>query len=628
MVPSRIERLLGAPAGQEVTVGLDLVVTDDWTTPALLPVLAALGTRRAAVPVVLVRDHTQAAERYLGADREKVLTLRRAEQRFLELTGARLVAGEGIQHHVLPALGLLQPGMVVLGNDSHTPTLGAHGVAAFAGQPTTIAAAIHKGSMTLRVPASIRVRVAGALRSGVTVRDAAFTLLAILRGDSPYPRLATGKVLEFCGPGLVGLSVAELAVLANVAPEAVAVTATFDLAGHGSRPGPHGRSPDPAARTAERAAAGRVGPPADVELDLDQVVPVVARSGSTSDVVAREELPRLRVDRVFVGTCAGGTYAEIIQFAQAIDGPVAVPAMVTPVSRAVFDALASAGTIARLERAGVTVTTPGCGACFGFGWRLADGEVAVTTGNRNGVGRMGSARAQIYLVSGVTAAEAARTGALSAGSTAARSPGAGSTAAGSTRAAPTPRRPTIQWPTSGNVVRVRGMVTTDDLTPSSVPGIGTSSDADPEVSRRLLFHHLDPSAASRDLRRSIIVADENFGTGSNRASAVRALKAAGVAAVIARSVAPLYARGAQDEGLPVWTIDDDRFFELATPEASIIVEPAAGTVSIGGVEFFLAPETAYERAVREAGGLIGALAGDARPPGPNVQSSSSIDQRK
>src|SRR5680860_492661 len=193
MLTSRIERLLGARAGEEVTVAVDLIVTDDWTTPALLPTLAELGTRRSAVPVVLIRDHTQEADRYRGADSEKVLALRGAEAEFLALTGASRVAGEGIQHHVLPGLGLISPGMVVLGNDSHTPTLGAHGVAAFAGHATTIAAAIHTGVLTVRVPESIRVEVTGKLRPGVTIRDAAFTLLALLRGGSPYPRLATGK---------------------------------------------------------------------------------------------------------------------------------------------------------------------------------------------------------------------------------------------------------------------------------------------------------------------------------------------------------------------------------------------------------------------------------------------------
>src|SRR5690606_28888224 len=97
-----------------------------------------------------------------------------------------------------------------------------------------------------------------------------------------------------------------------------------------------------------------------------------------------------------------------------------------------------------------------------------------------------------------------------------------------------------------------------------------------------------------NLEGVVIVADENFGMGSNRASSVRALKVAGVRAVIARSVAPLYAMGARDEGLPVVVLDDDKFFRLADPEASVEIELSTGWVRVNGREFVVAPSSAYE----------------------------------
>ena len=615
---SRIELLLGARAGEEVSVVVDLIVTDDWTTPALLPVLAALGTKRAAVPVVLVRDHTREADHYRGADYTKVLALRGAEDEFVKLVGARQVSGQGIQHHALPDLGLLRPGMVVLGNDSHTPTLGAFGVAAFAGQPTTIAAAIHSGVITLRVPDTLRVVVRGKLRPGVTIRDAAFTLLAELRAGSPDPRLATGKALEFRGPGLKSLTAGERALLANIAPEAVAVTSTFadddfqgqresEVAGAGRRfrngvAEPIDDYRHDANGSRQMTANSLCNEPSAVCLDLDKVEPVVARSGNASDVVPLELLEPLRVDRVFVGTCAGGTYEEIGAFATALDGPVVVPTVVTPASRAVRERLEAEGIWAQLEAAGVDLWEPGCGACFGFGWRLADGEVAVTTGNRNGVGRMGASTSSIFLASGATAARAASSGRLAA--VVGRAAGGSGEGSRGARPAAGPRKPEIVWPTSGNVLRVHGLVTTDDLTPSNVPGIGTSSDPDPAVGRRLLFHHLDTSAATRDLRGFVVVADENFGSGSNRASAVRALKAAGIKAIVARSVAPLYAMGARDEGLPVYTLSDQSFFELATSQAVIVLDSEVGSIAVAGSVFNVEAETPFERDVRLAGGLV------------------------
>src|SRR5690606_38572484 len=105
--------------------------------PALLAPLEALGCERAAAPVVLVRDHTQPLSSYTGEERARVERLRAVEERFVARYGAELISDRGIQHHVLPSTGRLRPGMLVLGNDSHTPTLGAYGVAAFAAQPTT-----------------------------------------------------------------------------------------------------------------------------------------------------------------------------------------------------------------------------------------------------------------------------------------------------------------------------------------------------------------------------------------------------------------------------------------------------------------------------------------------------------
>lgn len=578
--PTRIEELLGASAGTEVELPVDLIVTDDWTTPALMAPLAELGTERALAPIVLVRDHTAPVESYREPEAAKVRSLRQVEEEFVSRFGARRIVDQGIQHHALPAAGLLELGMLVLGNDSHTPTLGAYGVAAFAAQPSTIAVAIHTGKVVLRVPETLRVSVVGHLRAGVTMRDAALTLLGLLRAGGDHPRLATGKALEFSGPGLAALSGSERAVLANIVPEAVAVTATFS-------------SPDTASPGGAEATA------ADLTLDLSTVVPAVARSGRPTDVVALDDLGAVRVDRVFVGTCAGGTFEEISAFAEAMGERACIPTVVAPASAAVSTRLEADGVRARLEAAGVTILPPGCGPCFGFGFRLDAGEVAAVTGNRNGVGRMGSPEAQILLVSGATAGHAARTGRLGAGRV----------------SAPNTARPTVTWPSTGNVVRLHGPVSTDDLTPSSVPGIGTSSDPDPQVARRLLLHHIDPTAAERDLRGCVIVADENFGMGSNRASSVRALVTAGVAAIVARSVAPLYRSGARDEGLLTLTIDDDEFYAAATSTATVRCDAHLGRVTVDSqpgwgapaLEFRTAPASEYEIALVGAGGAVAYL---------------------
>ena len=599
---TRIERLLGALAGEEIVREVDLVVTDDWTTPALLEPLEALGTRALAVPAVLVHDHTRRPEAYQGAERALVEQRRRERDAFTRRFGVDVIEGEGIQHHVLEQEGRLRPGMLVLGNDSHTPTLGAYGVLAFAAQPTTIAAALHTGSLPLRVPETLMVRLEGRLRPGVSARDAALSLLGSLRAGGAVPRLAAGRALEFRGPGIATLTSEELAVLANVAPEALAVTATFEIDS-----------------TDVRRAPG------ELVLDLARVGPVLARSPHAADVVALEEFERRRVDRVFVGTCAGGTIAEIVAFTQALfegdpSAVVAVPTIVAPVNRVVSSRMEEAGISARLEAAGVTLLPPGCGPCFGFGeGRLAAGEVAVATAPRNGVGRMGAATAEVHLVAGRAAGEAARTGYVggrpharlgsAAESLVGASPGERSRASARASA---PERATVTWPRSGNVVRLHGLVTTDDLTPSSVPGIGTSSDRDAAVLRALLLHHVDATAADRDLRGCVVVADHGFGAGSNRASSVRALLSAGVRAVVARSVAPLYASGARDEGLPVLVHDDDAFYAALDEDSRVSVDLDAGVLEVGGRRFEVTVPTPLELAVMGAGGVVAFLAGGGR----------------
>lgn len=580
--PNPLERRLGAPTGHGVTARVDLVVTDDWTTPSLLEPLERLGTGRSAVPIVAVHDHTGDPDRYTGADRERVLANLAARDRLLARTGGTAVAGAGVQHHALPELGLLRPDMLVLVNDSHAATLGAFGVLALAAQPTTLAAAIHTGRVRLRVPDTLGVELVGALPEGVSARDAVRALLSLLRGPFAPARPATGRVLVFHGPGLARLTLAERALLANAAPEAVATSALFPV---DERVAAHYRR-----RGIEAPTHAAWVPEVSVRLDLSSLEPLAARPGDPSDAVATSQLPATRVDRVFVGTCAGGTFEEIAAFARSLGARAAVPTTVTPATRGVAERLARAGITARLEAAGVVVEPPGCGPCFGFGpGRLGEGEVAVTTGNRNAVGRHGAGTARVILASGATAGAAARTGTIGRGT-----------------AQPPARRPPnrLELPRRGNVLRLHGTITTDDITPSAVPGVGTSNTGDPAVLLRLLFHHLDPDLHRLDLRDVVLVADHDFGMGSNRASSVRALLVAGVRAVVARSIAPLYAAGARDEGLVAIVLDDDAFHAAATPDATVVVDPAAGHLLLDGRAFALPPVDAVERALAAAGGVL------------------------
>ena len=562
MSTPRIEQILGAPAGDEVRLRPDLVVTDDWTTPSLLPYLDALGTHTSKVPTVLVHDHTWEEAAYHGADARKAAALKATRDRFTERFGATLIEGQGIQHHVLPELGLVKPGSVVLGNDSHTPTLGAAGAVAFASQPVGVALAMHTGETVMRVPSTFRIRVVGQLHPDVTLRDAALTLLDSLTGDGGVP-LAAGACLEFSGEAVAELSREQRSVLANIAPEAVAATSLF-------------------------ANGDDTHLNADVELDLGTVQPRVAAHPNPRRSVALKPGPTETIDRVFIGTCSGGTLDEINAFAAALSGKVAVPTQVTPATHAVADALEASGVLAQLGAAGVQVTPPGCGACFGFGIeRLKPGEVAVTTGNRNTPGRMGSPDARIHLAGGRTAAQAAMQGRLPKPEVA------------------TASHPELRMdvPKRGNLAHVFGTVTTDDLTPSHVPGVGSSNDRTRDVLMGLLFHYVNLRPDPEALAGRLLVADHAFGMGSNRASSVLALLEAGVTAVLARSFSPLYRAGARDSGLPTVVVDDavhDALRNATHAELNL----DAGTLVVDGVTFEVPAESEHERQVRLHGGAL------------------------
>ncbi len=541
-----IEAFLGASEGAIVDIPLNLIVTDDWTTPSLLAPLESLGVKASRVPVLLVHDHTQHPSSYEGADRARAEELLNIRDRFATEFGATVISQQGIQHHVLLEQGYVRAGMRILGNDSHTPTLGAAGAFALAGQPANVASAMQTGYVTLPVPSTLVVDVIGTLASGVTMRDAVLSLLGRLRNPSGLPEISVGRVLQFQGWGLAFLTLAERAVLANSAPEAVAWTSVF--------------VPDSKQ-------------PADLILDLSTVEPTIAFSPSPLQASPSSLATLPRIDRVFVGTCAGGTVEEIRAFAEGLRRElgdvqrVVTETIVAPVSASVAQVLEEDGTLADLRSWGITVDAPGCSACFGFGHRrLRDGEVAISTGNRNARGRMGSPHAEIHLTSGWTAAMAAAHGSLWRDSSELPGPSRPS------ESAPEPDI-RITWPTTGNIIRLHGVITTDDITPSSVPGIGRSNEADPAILRALLFHYLDAEAAARDLSGMTIVADHAFGMGSNRASSVLALKEAGIVAVLARSVAPVYALGAAEVGLDVRAVGDDNvLFERATPTARITMD--------------------------------------------------------
>lgn len=314
--------------------------------------------------------------------------------------------GDGISHQVVVERGLVAAGDLVVGADSHTVTCGALNCFAIGVGSSDLAAAMMTGSIWLRVPETILVRLVGRRRRGVSAKDVALALVARLGSDG-----ANYQAIEFAGD-LTDFSLADRLVLSSLSVEAGAKAAVFPhddvtsayLREHGGDRGTS-VSADPGARYAREET-----------IDLASLTPRVAVPHAPHHVAALEDVAGVLVHMVFIGTCTGGRVQDFHEALAAFEragGRIAagVQLVLTPASREVHDHLLADGTARRFEEAGAILTTPGCGACCGTSGVIpGDGMTVLSTANRNFKARMGNASASIYLASPYACGLAAATG--------------------------------------------------------------------------------------------------------------------------------------------------------------------------------------------------------------------------
>ena len=402
------EKILAAHAGLEsvvpgqiVVADVDVAIAQDGTGPLAIQQIEELGVARVQAPTcVFFIDHAAPAPRRELANAQKTI------RAFCASSGATLSDVEMGVCHQRVAESYARPGDLVIGADSHTCMAGALGAFATGMGSTDVAVGMATGRTWLRVPETFRVAVVGALADGVEAKDLMLTLIGTLGADG-----ATYKALEFGGPGIDALPMPGRLTLSNMAVEAGAkaglmpsdgVTRGF-LAELGREGDWRPLAPDPG------AAYERVVP-----MDAAAVVPTVARPHTVDNVAPAAELKGVKVDQVLVGTCTNGRLADLRSAARLLRGRRRAPhtrLIITPASQAVARAAVAEGLYDVFWDAGAVITNPGCGACVGVHEGiLGDGEVCVSTANRNFHGRMGNPEASIYLASPATAAAAAVAG--------------------------------------------------------------------------------------------------------------------------------------------------------------------------------------------------------------------------
>lgn len=395
-------------AGELITADVDLVLGNDITSPVAIKEMKKAGERvRYPDKVVLVLDHFVPAKDIKSAEQCKTVRDFAAEQGIRHFYD---VGRAGVEHALLPELGLIRPGMLVIGADSHTCTYGALGCVSTGVGSTDMAAAMLTGKLWFRVPEAVKIVLTGSLKRFVTGKDVILTLIGMLGVDG-----ATYKSLEFFG-NVSALSVDDRLTIANMAVECGAKNAFFPVDEAAAE---YLRS-----RGAEYDAGDVVIPDADaeygrtIELDLSSVMPAVAFPHLPSNVkFFGKDVPEgLKIDQVVIGSCTNGRLSDMRAAASVMRGrKVAdgVRCIVIPTTVEVYKKCIDEGLTSVFIDSGAAVSTPTCGPCLGgYMGILAHGERAVATTNRNFVGRMGDVTSEVYLSSPYVAAESAIQGVL------------------------------------------------------------------------------------------------------------------------------------------------------------------------------------------------------------------------
>ena len=356
--------------------------------------------------VVLVADHFVPPKD--AASAELVSTLRRFARRhgiehYYELGRT---ADAGIEHTLLAELGLVRPGMLIAGGDSHTCTYGAFGALGLGLGSTDIASVLALGQAWVRIPETIRVEFTGIPGPCTAGKD---LILAVLRqiGSSG----AVYGALEFAGPVVDLLGVDDRMALCNMAIETGAKSGICD---------PNDATIDwVAERVHDRpdalAADANAGYDDRLIIDVENLAPLVASPPDPGAVQSVEELAvGLRVDQVYVGNCANGTLSDLRQLIAGLGGRTVAPGtrlIVVPATTAIEKAAMAEGLLGTLLAAGAVIVPPTCGACFGGHMGiLGAGERALATTNRNFRGRMGHPDSEVYLANAYVAGASAVAG--------------------------------------------------------------------------------------------------------------------------------------------------------------------------------------------------------------------------
>ena len=393
-------------AGQLVVCTLDLVMANDITGPPALKEFEKIGKPVFnAEKVALIPDHFQPAKDIKSADLAKSLREFSRKHKIKHYYDAGRV---GIEHVILPEFGIVAPGMLTIGADSHTCTYGAlNGFSTGVGT-TDLAVGLATGQAWFKVPEVINVKLTGTKPKNICGKDVILTLIGKIGVDG-----ALYKSLEFSGDGVNELSMTDRFTISNMAIEAGAKAGIFPF-DEKTKAYIDGR----VTQTYEPVSADDdANYFSTVEINLSELKPVVALPHLPENVKNVEDLDEIKINQVVIGSCTNGRLEDLEIAADILRGKKIhedVRCIVIPGSQYIYKEAMHRGWIDIFIDAGCVVSTPTCGPCLGgYMGILSAGERCVSTTNRNFIGRMGHITSEIYLAGPYVAAKSAISGVIS-----------------------------------------------------------------------------------------------------------------------------------------------------------------------------------------------------------------------
>ena len=570
--------------GSEIGLRIDQTLTQDATGTMAWLQFEALGIPRVKTDISLSYvDHNTLQMNFRNPD----------DHRFLRTVAAKFGGvysgpGTGICHQ-LHLENFAKPGATLVGSDSHTPTAGGICSLAMGAGGLSVALAMAGEPYYIPMPKVVRVFLTGALTGWASAKD---VILELLRRRTV--KGGVGRVFEYAGPGVATLSVPERATIANMGAELGATGTLF----------PSDGVTRAFLKTMGREADWReLGPDADAAydeeeaIDLSALVPLAAQPHMPDRVVPVAELDGLPVEQVCIGSCTNSSYADLKLVAQILGGHRINPgtdAMISPGSKQVLTMLAQEGLLEPLISSGARLLECSCGPCIGSGGAPVTAGVSARTFNRNFEGRSGTKDAKVYLVSPLTAAQAALNGKFTDPATWGTPPAKPELPADP----PSIRHLFVFPPENGEgvevlrgpnivalekfprldasgdvleanvVIRLGDNITTDHIMPAGAEILALRSNI-PAISEHV-FVRVDPDfvkrarAVSEAGGNGVIVAGENYGQGSSREHAALAPRHLGIRAVIALSMARIHRANLVNFGiLPLVFVNREDYAKVA-----------------------------------------------------------------